>query len=430
MVDSELLPKLSQNLLEILNDEEYYDITIEVGNDPYLPNISPETFQIILKYIYGGKVSLNEFDNSDIIKVLVAAKELGLQELVTYSQSFLVKNKTDWMEQNFNLVYQVSFENDSFLELQKYCTDLMISEPNKIFNSINFSSIPEKLLISIIQNDNLQISEVQVWDHVLKWGIAQNPELPSDVTNYSDDDFNTLKNTLQQCIPFIRFYNLTSKEFLDKILPYEQILPKELYKDLLIAFISLSDPNSKPSDKSKPRIPRKIDSKNINSKIITFQHAELISKWIDRLEITDMLTSSYEFKLLFRGSRDGFNSRNFHKNCDNKPRTVTIIKVGGSSEILGGYNPLEWKSNDSFMTTKDSFIFSFDNSIGDYILSRVANENRAVFNSSDYGPSFGKSDLIVWDFGDSYTYKSCYEKPIRKTTNDFIVEECEVFQIL
>ncbi|GES86161.1 BTB/POZ protein [Rhizophagus clarus] len=351
----EFLSKLSQNLLEILNDEEYYDITIEVGNDPYkndrtlthikLPNISPETFQIILRYIYGGKVSLNEFDNSDIIKVLVSANELGLQELVTYSQSFLVKNKTNWMERNFNLIYRVSFENDSFLELQKYCTDLMISKPNKIFNSINFSSIPEKLLISVIQNDNLQISEVQVWHHVLKWGIAQNPELP------------------------------------------------------------------KPSDKSKPRIPRKIDSKNINSKIITFQHAELISKWIDRLEITDMLTSSYEFKLLFRGSRDGFNSRNFHKNCDNKPRTVTIIKVGGSSEILGGYNPLEWKSNDSFMTTKDSFIFSFDNSIGDYILSRVANENRAVFNSSDYGPSFG-TDLIVWGIGTSYTKTNFYEKPI------------------
>ena len=29
-----LLTKLSQNLLEILNDEEYYDVTIEVGNDP------------------------------------------------------------------------------------------------------------------------------------------------------------------------------------------------------------------------------------------------------------------------------------------------------------------------------------------------------------------------------------------------------------
>ena|SRR5688572_26941466 len=87
MVDNKLLPKLSQNLLEILNDEEYYDITIEVGIDPYvkvfrahmvilnhrspylrrilstnkkksdemlinikLPNISPEIFQIILWY--------------------------------------------------------------------------------------------------------------------------------------------------------------------------------------------------------------------------------------------------------------------------------------------------------------------------------------------------------------------------------------------
>ncbi|PKY33913.1 hypothetical protein RhiirB3_532653 [Rhizophagus irregularis] len=93
----ELLPKLSQNLLEILDDDEYYDITIEVGNDPYvkvfrahmvilnyrspylrrilstnkkendgtlvnikLSNILPEIFQIILRYIYGGKLLLNE----------------------------------------------------------------------------------------------------------------------------------------------------------------------------------------------------------------------------------------------------------------------------------------------------------------------------------------------------------------------------------
>ncbi|GBC15111.2 carbohydrate-binding module family 13 protein [Rhizophagus irregularis DAOM 181602=DAOM 197198] len=320
-MDDKFLPKLSQNLLEILNDEEYYDITIEVGNDPYkndgnithikLPNILPETFQIILRYIYGGKVPLNELDSSDIIKVLIAANKLGLQE----------------------------------------------------------------------------------------------------------------------------FYNLTSKEFLDKILPYEQILPKELYKDLLKAFISLSDPNSKPSDKSKPRIPKKIDSKNINSKIITFQHSELISKWIDRLEITDMLTSSYEFNLLFRSSRDGFNAKKFHECCDNQPRTVTIIKVKDSTEILGGYNPIEWKSIESYYysynITKDSFIFSFDNDrIENYILSRTIKEKKAIVNNFDFGPSFGPSDLVVWGWFGSYAMKDSYEKQIRKTKDNFTVEECEVFQIL
>jgi hypothetical protein len=87
MADNKFLPKLSQNLLEILDDDEYYDITIEVGNDPNvkifrahmvilnyrspylrrilstnkknndgilthikLPNILPEIFQIILRY--------------------------------------------------------------------------------------------------------------------------------------------------------------------------------------------------------------------------------------------------------------------------------------------------------------------------------------------------------------------------------------------
>ena len=86
MDNNEFLPELSQNLLEILNDDEYYDITIEVGNDPdvkifrahmvilncrspylrrilstnkknndgslahvKLPNILPEVFQIILR---------------------------------------------------------------------------------------------------------------------------------------------------------------------------------------------------------------------------------------------------------------------------------------------------------------------------------------------------------------------------------------------
>ena len=86
MNDNKLLPKLSQNLLEILDDNEYYDITIEVGNDSYvkvfrahmvilhyrspylkrilstnkkkndgtlahikLTNISPEIFEIILR---------------------------------------------------------------------------------------------------------------------------------------------------------------------------------------------------------------------------------------------------------------------------------------------------------------------------------------------------------------------------------------------
>src|ERR1044072_3490742 len=104
----------------------------------------------IFRYIYGGKLSLEKHDTLDIVKILIAVNELDLQDLTSYIQSFLVHNKANWMEQNFDLIYQTSFENDSFLELQKYCTDLISKGPDKIFNSFNFSSIPEKLLVSLI----------------------------------------------------------------------------------------------------------------------------------------------------------------------------------------------------------------------------------------------------------------------------------------
>src|SRR4051794_32930818 len=243
------------------------------------------------------------------------------------------------------------------------------------------------------------MSETQVWEHVLKWGLAQNPELPSDITNFSKEDFGILKNSLQQCIPFIRFYNLTSKEFLDNVFPYREVLPEELHVDLLRAFLSLS-PDSKPSNKSKPGIIEEINMKTVDSKIITFQHAVLISKWIDRLEITDEIKNSYKFKLLYRGSRDGLKSQRFHEICDNQFRTVTIVKVKGSSEILGGYNPISWKSDRTFGVTKDSFIFSFKykDSIENNILSRVINERRAIYNDGSYGPTFGNSDIVIFEY--------------------------------
>ncbi|GES83717.1 carbohydrate-binding module family 13 protein [Rhizophagus clarus] len=423
----EFLPKLSQNYLEILNDEEYFDITIEV-----------EIFQAILTYIYGGRLSLTKYDTPDILKILIAASELNLQELVIHLQSFLIQIKANWIERNFNLVYQTSFECDSFLDLQQFCRKLIIRQPEKIFNSPDFTSLPEKTLISLVQQDNLQMSEVQVWEHVLKWGIAKNPELSSDPSSYSDDEFNTLKDTIHRCIPFIKFLKFTPKEFLNKAYPYRKILPGELFDNLIAYFL---DNDYNPNKRSEPQQVVKSSPKGINSKIITFQHAKLISKWIDRLRTMDELKNLYEFKLIFRGSRDGFSAEKFHKICDNQSRTVTVIKVKDSNEILGGYNPIKWDSRYSYNcygTTRDSFIFSFvdKSNVRDYVLSRVKNEKQAMNYLPHHGPSFGPDDLVIYggrehSFNNDHSYckKMSYEKQIRETEEKFSVEEYEVFQI-
>ena len=62
------------------------------------------------RYVYGGILSLNEQDTSDILKVLIAADELHLQEIVDPLQNYLIKIKSEWMEQNFEFTQRISFQ--------------------------------------------------------------------------------------------------------------------------------------------------------------------------------------------------------------------------------------------------------------------------------------------------------------------------------
>src|SRR5215469_18241343 len=184
------------------------------------------------RYIYGGILSLNDQDTSEILKILLAADELLLQELVDYLQKYFIENKSEWIEQHFELIYRTSFQSNSLLELQQLCTDFMAKSPEKIFKSLDFTSLSEKSLIQLIKRDDLQMKEIEVWEHVLKWGLAQNPTLLPDSDTWTYNDFRKVKNTLQYCLPLIRYFSLSSEEFVQRVHPYRRLLKPQLYDEL------------------------------------------------------------------------------------------------------------------------------------------------------------------------------------------------------
>ncbi|EXX77165.1 hypothetical protein RirG_026350 [Rhizophagus irregularis DAOM 197198w] len=319
----------------------------------------------------------------------------------------------------------------------------MAKTPEKIFKSLDFTSLPEKSIISLIKRDDLQMKEIEIWEHVLKWGLAQNQTLISDPETWTDDNFKMMENTLQVFLPLIRFFSLSSKEFLYKVSPYKKILNHQLYKDLLNSHM---DPDIEPNNNIP--LPRNLKISNvIESNIVNLNIISTISRWIDKIDCNNKfsllreLYLQYKFKLLLRGSRDGFTPRKFHELCDNKSNTVTFIKVKGTDEILGGYNPLVWNSSSGWGQSLDSFIFSFKNrdEIKDLILSYISNMNRAINYYKTHGPSFGYDDLKISYNGwsndvDPFNYKKCkqtdYEKRIRDTEEFFDIEDYEVFQIM
>jgi hypothetical protein len=153
-----------------------------------------------------------------------------------------------------------------------------------------------------------------------------------------------------------------------------------------------------------------------------------------------------EFKLLYRGSRDGFQSTDFHRTCDGHGHTVSLIS-SQNGFIFGGYTALVWNSSTQWTSDRKrkSFLFTIKNPHGlpprTFPLGRDGRAN-AIYNQSTYGPLFGSGhDLCIHNqcnafnssstnLGYSYTNDSGIPgNSVLTGAANFVVEEIEVFEI-
>ena len=151
-------------------------------------------------------------------------------------------------------------------------------------------------------------------------------------------------------------------------------------------------------------------------------------------------------ELLYRGSRDGTLSKNFHEKCDNQGETVTLYK-NEIGNIFGGYSSISWTSkSDSFNNAPGSFLFTLTNIYNiEPTQFQSNNDKREVRHSPNYGPSFGGgTDLGIYtDYFNrgAWTYfpntykdilgkgKSIFTGNSNNNIVEFKIKEIEVFKI-
>ncbi|RHZ58867.1 hypothetical protein Glove_367g23 [Diversispora epigaea] len=647
--------KLSQDFSELLNDKKEYNVVIEVDKEGNMksftahsvvlryrssyfdkelenfptdknhiktiikPNISAPLFEIILKYIYGGIVDIEISDTKTVYELMINANKLEFKELSVKLESYLIESKASWLRTHFSLVYRSIFNSNEFKDLKNFYNNIIVKYPNLIFESEDFTSLQETALISILKRDDLKVEEIKIWDYVIKWGIAQNPTLPTDSKEWSKENFETLKITLKRCLPLIRYFHISGDDILEKVKPYKKILEKQLWGDIIQHSISPNKPITslvlpariisnqdftslqetalisilkrddlkveeikiwdyvikwgiaqnptlptdskewskenfetlkitlkrclpliryfhisgddilekvKPYKKilekqlwgdiiqhsispnkpitslvlpariisnrelssrpiSTPELPsrtistpefpsrtistpefpsrtistpasRTISTPEFPSRvngpfsiIINEEHVAELSSWIDRKSTTYSLSNiPYEFQLILRGSRDGFQPKTFWNMCHGHAGTIVVVKVAGTDEIVGGYNPMVWdnSASNANVKTNDSFIFSLKNgNIQNSIISRILKNSRALYYYSMkniYGPAFGISEFMMKSNVSDFTqdelcrceidpiFGSHYEKPIRTSNKKFSILDYEVFKII
>src|SRR5438034_7937679 len=156
-----------------------------------------------------------------------------------------------------------------------------------------------------------------------------------------------MERRLSRFIPLVRFYYISSEDFILKIYPFKELFPNDLVNNI---FAYHMVPNNRLNiNMQLTRCPY--------STTIKSQHLNIFANWIEKKKISNYNKIEhipYKFKLLYCASKDGNTVKAFHEKCDNKGATIVIAKVTNSEYIIGGYNPLEWDSSGSWKSTNNS----------------------------------------------------------------------------
>ncbi|GBB87678.1 hypothetical protein RclHR1_14160004 [Rhizophagus clarus] len=405
------------------------------------PNISPQLFKIILRFLYCGKVNLENLQGPDIIKLLIVADELKIQTLILCIQEYLIKYQYEFLQQNLLEILETVYQRESFTNLWNYYLENICAKPVILLESDKFINLKAPLLESLLKRDDLSLDEIDIWNSLIKWGFFQHPSIQQDVKKWNKEEITIMERTLHKFIPLIRFYHMDSENFFLKVYPFKILIPDDILDNVLAFHMA-------PSVKSKLNIqpPRK-PIHVYDSVIIGPQHFAIFSSWIENKNNTyyNERYIPYNFNLIFRSNRDGNTPAAFHARCDDKGATIVIAKIQNSEQILGGYNPFKWDTTNLYKFTNNSFLFSFTNrnNLSSAKVCHVKEGDSAIYCCEDYGPAFGSGYDLFQDVDGTWkNYSSSYPKidfpqdyydemdDEMEDYNEFDVENYEVFQVI
>ncbi|KAG9306453.1 hypothetical protein G9A89_003563 [Geosiphon pyriformis] len=443
MASQQLSHALSHDLTSLLNNEIFSDVKIIVGDGlnnktfhGHSPILAARSFYFAVALSSNWVKRENKtiiFSKPNISPQMFEVILQNTEYLINHLESYLIKNHKE-LEENFASLHEISFMHNSFKKLQEFCTQIAAKSPAIIFRSQDFTSLSKNFLSSILSHDDFIMDEIEIWKKIVEWGVAKlgNNIKVEEILNWTDENFNAFKESIEELLPLIRFFHISSVDFYHKVKPFARILPGTLYEDLLHHYLV---PGS--HEKSVEARP----FRSTGSKLLQLHNVRQLDHWIQGKDKNAPFESQLgnNFDLLLRGSRDGFTPADFHRLCDDKGATVSVIKVKETGQLIGGYNPQSWSSRGMWLNGKGSFIFSLgDGKAENTKLSKFVSE-KGPYNDPMRGPEFGEHSIVMnsEDFqnspGCSCRKDSSYEHAIMPNSEtekvDFFVEEYEVFQI-
>ncbi|CAG8561420.1 14359_t:CDS:2, partial [Acaulospora morrowiae] len=157
----------------LTSKSEYYKISLtenwERKENGYfisvMPHISPSVFEVLLKYINTGDISV-ENNKVSLVDILIASDELQISGAYPELERRLLKNKSSWKPSEIFTVLQLD-HLDHLTTLYNSSIELICRKPKKFFESEYFFKMKEAPLIKILKCDDLELEKYEIWEYLI-----------------------------------------------------------------------------------------------------------------------------------------------------------------------------------------------------------------------------------------------------------------------
>ena len=350
-----------------------------------LENIEKEKKENLKNNIlYLENLSKNLNDSIDKLKSLFVQINESKEKLKLNIQNEFTKLRSALNEREDQLLLEVDnlFDN-------AYFDENLLNKSEKLPNKVKISLDKGKEIDNNWNKENLNLSINECIN------IENNIKIIEEINDKINK--SVFLNNLN-----INYFNNEKKEFLEIIKKYGVLKVNKM--DLKSSFI-IKDNN---------------------------QYINDLIEWINPKNAIDI-------ELLYRKSRDGDSYDTFHKLCDNKGKTLILIK-GLENFIIGAYTPINW--NDTYggwLKDDETFLFSLTNK---KVYRKKEKSIDSIYCYKGSGPWFGgigfrdsgKENMTQGEFAYSRSGFEFYGNindiiPNEGKSRFFDVEEVEIYKL-
>lgn len=272
-----------------------------------MPHVNPETFRQFIRYVYTGKIMLQD---NGIFEMLGLAHELGVEDLwriceehvsVTLSPGnacALLSAALDAQKKAANGKGACS----SFIER---CFTYIGENAVETVKTNGFFNLPEEAVVKLISSDYFCLEEEDVWRAVLNWAKYQ-AGVTQPTQHWTEEERARVRQHLSEVIKYVRHLLIDSQVYAEEVEPTDAVpmeLTLERYK-----YAALQKSNKHGdmcNDKRlQPRVgPFLFPGSQILSDRMGFQR--VLNQWFG--------VAKQSWRLIFRASSNEYSAAAFHR---------------------------------------------------------------------------------------------------------------------